>query len=191
RARRSRPGPAAVAAAPWCAQPRRDLGRLALEQRREPLTDRLLPRGMLGEDLARYALAAREREQQMLVVRAALAAGVLGLLDRRLEDTLRTRRDAERRFAARVAAPDHALDRRAHHGFGEAELREHSARETAFRAQREQHMLGTEVAVAKPACRGDRARDDRARGLAEVLRPGQRSVDEALMRGLLRDPERD
>jgi hypothetical protein len=51
-------------------------------------------------------------------------------------------------------------------------------------------VLGAEVAVTEAARLLERPRNDRARRLVEVLRPGERRVDEAFVRGLLGDPER-
>jgi hypothetical protein len=51
-------------------------------------------------------------------------------------------------------------------------------------------MLGAEVAVTEAARLLERPRDDLARGIVEVLRPGEGSVDEALVRGLLCHAER-
>jgi hypothetical protein len=51
-------------------------------------------------------------------------------------------------------------------------------------------MLGPEVAMAEAARLLERACDDGACRLAEVLRPRERRVDEALVGGLFRDAER-
>ena len=72
----------------------------------------------------------------------------------------------------------------------DAEPRERRAREARLGGEREQQVLGTEVAVAKAARLLERPRDDRPRRVAEALGPRERRVDEALMGGLLCHAER-
>src|SRR5215212_3206765 len=60
-ARRSYTRPPADAAALRGAQLRGDLGRLGLDQRREPLAERVFPYFVLGQDVARDAIARCER----------------------------------------------------------------------------------------------------------------------------------
>ena len=145
---------------------------------------------MLGQDLARDSVLRGQREQQVLGVGAALRADPLRLLDRRFQDALRARRDAERRRVARTAAADDSLDRFAHDALAYAELGERRRGEAGLGADREQQVLGPEVAMAETVRLLERPCDHRARRLVEVLRPFERRVDEALVRRLLGHPER-
>ena len=188
-ATRSAARPPAPASSPWASQLRRELGRLALEQPREVLTDVLFSGSMLGQDVACDTVALAQCEQQVLRVRTALTTDVLRLLQRGFEHTLRARRYPERSTITGMPAPDAALDRAPNAALINAKLGERAARKSRLSSEREQQMLGAEVAVAEPARVLERTRHDQPRRLVEVLRPGERGVDEALVCSLLCDPE--
>jgi hypothetical protein len=110
-ARHSCARPPADPAALRGAQLRGDLGRGGLDKGREPAAERILARSVLGQDVARDAIAPGEREQQMLRVGAPLTTDALRLLYRHFQDAFGARRDAQGSRAARAAAPDDPLDR--------------------------------------------------------------------------------
>ncbi len=98
-----------------------------------------------------------------------------------VEDALGTRGDPERGGLARVPGTDLLANAPCELAFVDAKPCERRSGEAGVGGQREQEVLGADIAMVEGACMALGGGDDRARVVVELGGSG----DEALLRGLL------